>query len=384
MKRKILFVVISCFFISVSLSAGGSTAFASFSPRVALPPDDNKSITDVSFFYDQLAPYGSWSELSGYGWVWTPRNIATGWRPYTVGRWAYTDDGWTWVSDEEWGWATYHYGRWLFDQTAGWVWIPGTDWGPAWVDWRYSEGWVGWAPLPPQAGWSVGVGLSFGNYDIPSFSYCFVEERRFADRNLGRFIALPARNVTLIGLTRRVTNYSFENGRVIDRGISVDRIEKVRGRSIRRYHIEDPGHTVSRRDQFKGDRLELFRPSIASSTPEHAPHVAEHSQRDASLNGMLKRHDQERHKLDDHQTSERAQLDRIHRKEMTNPPNGMAREELKNRQNQERHAFEEQAQRERQVMENRHERERSFEARPAAPMPEGHQRNQNAHHGKGR
>lgn len=34
--------------------------------------------------------------------------------------------GWTWFSDEPFGWATYHYGRWAWDSQAGWLWVPGT------------------------------------------------------------------------------------------------------------------------------------------------------------------------------------------------------------------------------------------------------------------
>ena len=31
----------------------------------------------------------------------------------------------------------------------GWCWIPGTTWGPAWVNWRWGGGYVGWAPMAP-------------------------------------------------------------------------------------------------------------------------------------------------------------------------------------------------------------------------------------------
>ena len=58
---------------------------------------------DVSVFYDELAPYGRWFTLEGYGWVWTPYGVSVGWRPYTYGYWVYTDYGWTWVSRWRWG-----------------------------------------------------------------------------------------------------------------------------------------------------------------------------------------------------------------------------------------------------------------------------------------
>jgi hypothetical protein len=124
---------------------------------------------DIGFFYDQLAPYGEWFQLQSYGWVWTPHDVPDGWRPYTDGRWAYTDYGWTWVSDWEWGWAPFHYGRWLFDPYYGWVWVPGREWAPAWVAWHYGSGWVGWAPLPPGVNWQIGVNIDSRLFHSPPF-----------------------------------------------------------------------------------------------------------------------------------------------------------------------------------------------------------------------
>ena len=34
---------------------------------------------------------------------------------------------------------------------TGWVWVPGYTWAPAWVSWRYGDGYAGWAPLPPDS-----------------------------------------------------------------------------------------------------------------------------------------------------------------------------------------------------------------------------------------
>ena len=39
---------------------------------------------DIEFFYDELAPYGEWTPIKEYGWVWTPHNTPPGWRPYTL------------------------------------------------------------------------------------------------------------------------------------------------------------------------------------------------------------------------------------------------------------------------------------------------------------
>src|SRR5690554_588061 len=87
----------------------------------------------VDFFYENLEPHGEWLEMADYGYAWHPREMADDWRPYTVGSWAYTDAGWTWVSEEPFGWITYHYGRWVRVVDVGWVWVPDTEWAPAWV-----------------------------------------------------------------------------------------------------------------------------------------------------------------------------------------------------------------------------------------------------------
>src|SRR5258708_23878540 len=76
----------------------------------------------VDFFYNNLAPYGYWVNRPSYGWVWCPRHIRHGWRPYSSGRWVYSDYGWTWASSEPFGWAAYHYGRFALDPHYGSCW----------------------------------------------------------------------------------------------------------------------------------------------------------------------------------------------------------------------------------------------------------------------
>lgn len=128
--------------------------------------------------YD-LDRYGDWYDTPDYGYVWTPRLVATGWAPYRAGYWNwYPGYGWTWVSAEAWGWAPYHYGRWAYYRNR-WCWVPrdsfsvGFSWAPALVTFfgygggygsgyrdGFSDGyrrgvrdanygWVGWVPLAP-------------------------------------------------------------------------------------------------------------------------------------------------------------------------------------------------------------------------------------------
>src|SRR6185436_11166126 len=100
------------------------------------------NVPSVDVFYNDLAPYGSWYDDPTYGWVFAPPSPT--YTPYSNGRWAYTDYGYTWVSADPFGWATDHYGRWVWANR--WVWRPDTTWGPAWVQWRQGDDYVGWAP----------------------------------------------------------------------------------------------------------------------------------------------------------------------------------------------------------------------------------------------
>src|SRR5258708_15253847 len=121
---------------------------------IVTPAHAQASVSVGADFRVALEPYGGWRHHRRFGDVWVPANRARDWRPYTVGHWVYTDDyGWYWVADDQeadWGWITYHYGRWYRDADYGWFWIPNDVWGPAWVDWRYGDQYVGWAPEPPD------------------------------------------------------------------------------------------------------------------------------------------------------------------------------------------------------------------------------------------
>ncbi|HXN56890.1 MAG TPA: DUF6600 domain-containing protein [Myxococcales bacterium] len=101
-------------------------------------------------FRASLSPYGEWVDTPEYGLVWRPAAADDGFRPYYAGRWAWTNAGWYWVADEPYGWAVYHYGRWAQVSGMGWAWLPGSIWAPAWVSWRWGDGYAGWCALGPR------------------------------------------------------------------------------------------------------------------------------------------------------------------------------------------------------------------------------------------
>ncbi|WP_426164883.1 DUF6600 domain-containing protein [Sandarakinorhabdus sp. DWP1-3-1] len=121
-----------------------------------------QNVQSIDAFFEPLAQYGQWVD-SRFGRAFLP-NASPGWRPYVNGRWG---EDRLWISDDPWGWATDHYGRWGYDERINaWVWVPGTEWAPSWVAWREADQAdgqvVGWAPIPPGVNYSFGVGFGSG------------------------------------------------------------------------------------------------------------------------------------------------------------------------------------------------------------------------------
>jgi hypothetical protein len=170
---------------------------------------------------NDLSDYGQWVDDSQYGQVWQPTDVAADWSPYSDGQWVWASDsyGWTWVGNEPWGYAPYHYGRWYRGPRNRWSWTPGA----------YGEGRT-YAYEPAVVGFfglGSGIGLSFAIGDIgwvalaPGEAYApwwngrydGYGDRRgndgFAVNDPGRYY----RNARYAGAAVAVTGRDFANGR---------------------------------------------------------------------------------------------------------------------------------------------------------------------------
>ena len=240
---------------------------------------------DVSYFYQELSPYGRWILAEDGQWCWQPTVVVStpGWRPYwDKGHWIWTDHGWYWASDYSWGWATFHYGRWNLHPHHGWIWYPDRAWGPAWVAWRSGGEYCGWAPLPPGAvydtvgghfifrGRHVEAGFDFG-LSFAHFSFCFTKEMGDPVRQHFRSEAevRAVFNRTTI-INRYTVNRVVVGGetrvQVFNHGIEPSRIPVVKGRSFEPVHIEElrtpaPGRAHERLDTHS-KTLEVYRPKF--------------------------------------------------------------------------------------------------------------------------
>ena len=229
----------------------------------------------IDFFYDNIGDGGSWVEVADYGFCWQPSVAVSNrsWRPYTDGYWAYTDVGWTWVSYEDFGWATYHYGRWVRLRGRGWIWVPGREWGPAWVSWRTGGDYVGWAPLPPRGGGDViydnrpitaQVDIDF---DIGPLYYNFIDVRYIGEPVLRERIFASEQNVTYITKTVNVTNITYRDNQVYNYGPDYNTLSRYSTRPIQRLSLQretsaDPLTAVRSKSVMKveGDRLVVAAP----------------------------------------------------------------------------------------------------------------------------
>jgi hypothetical protein len=266
-------------------------------PYSPVPYETPQPPVTINYFYEPLSPYGTWMEIPDYGWAWQPSaaQFSPEWRPYgDRGRWLYTDCGWYWQSDYSWGWAPFHYGRWLRHMRYGWVWFPDTVWGPAWVSWRSTPLYCGWAPLPPAACYEasrgftyygVGVGSEF-DFGLGVDCFTFISFRHFCDRNPHGYY-IPGDRLHGIYRESRVDNHYFlgPNKTIINEGVGRDRVANFTRGEIRKIGIRDlpaSGKAVKPdRPERVGNSLVIYRPTIQPGPPSLSAPLASRGLRES-------------------------------------------------------------------------------------------------------
>jgi hypothetical protein len=236
------------------------------------PEGDSAGNYDV--FYDRLAPEGHWFNDDDYGYVWQPNVAASAssWRPYSDGHWVWTDRGWFWDSNEDFGWATYHYGRWVEVGGTGWVWVPGQHWAPAWVSWRHTDDddYVGWAPLPPESSFSVNVGVHpwcDSYYDIGPLAFAFIRIGDFTRPSYRGFWLPPQQNLGFFNRTTNITNITYNNNVINNYGPDYQKVSQLvqqrGGQQIPNYKINFAGQNQANaafKTSVQGNQLTVVAP----------------------------------------------------------------------------------------------------------------------------
>ena len=245
--------------ITISIFA---LAFMLFVPTKSKAQDGY--ISDQEF-YDQLAPYGTWVQDDYYGDVWIP-NVDQDFRPYaTDGYWAQTEYGNTWVSDYPWGWATFHYGRWHYDDYYGWEWIPGHHWAPAWVSWRHGGGYYGWAPL--DAGITISISIG-GGYNAPDNYWVCAPERYMNSPRIYNYYAPHTRVVNIIHNTTIINNTYVYNNQTYATGPRPADIQRITHRPVTVYKINNAGRPGA--PSVAHNAINIYRPAV-NPTPNARP-----------------------------------------------------------------------------------------------------------------
>lgn len=245
--------------------------------------------SDITYqqFYDDLSPYGDWVNYQNYGYVWVPDE--TGFRPYyNNGRWMYTDYGWTWVSNYNWGWAPFHYGRWLYDNFYGWMWVPGYQWAPAWVSWRSSGDYYGWAPLGPGMDINANYGYSNYGFNIPYNNWSFVPRRYINSPRINNYYVDRSQNINIINNTTIINNTRIinNNNRYIT-GPSTSDVERSTHEKITPVKIVQRGNPGDA--NVSGNRLTMYKPAI-KEVPQQTNNIK--PAKISDLNNVKLRHQQ--------------------------------------------------------------------------------------------
>lgn len=230
---------------------------------------DPRTTYDDSYqsFYDELSPYGHWVNYSNYGYVWVPTQVSADFSPYlSSGHWAYTDYGWTWVSDYSWGWAPFHYGRWFHDNAYGWMWRPGSEWAPAWVTWGSYSGYYCWAPIAPFCSVSV-------SYRPQSFCWNFVPCANIYQVNLGGYCrnndVYIHNNINIISTHITIINeHGSYNHANYFAGPKVQEVERVSGHSVAHMNIASASRPSA--THLNGTQISMYRPEIKSHANQTA------------------------------------------------------------------------------------------------------------------
>lgn len=265
------------------VAMAGLLALMAFAAAVSLPgtarlglggPAMAQAGFAIDEFYDELAPYGEWVAHPSYGYVWLPRTVAPDWRPYTVGQWVSTDEyGWYWDSYEPFAWAVYHYGRWGFDPGYGWFWVPGDTWAPAWVQWRYGNEYVGWAPEAPAPYGGYAYGGQVGYAPPPQAAWVFVRPGHLTAPAV-RSYALPRTSISIaFSRTTNVYRPEFRNGAVYNYGMPRDRWSRITRQRIepRKVYRGDRRGAPYGWNKANGRDLYVYAPGVRKGAKPRKP-----------------------------------------------------------------------------------------------------------------
>src|SRR5205814_1230611 len=127
----------------------------------------------------------------------------------------------------------------------------------------------GWAPLPPEAQFDRQTGIrnwADNYYDIGPEQYSFVPASQFGAKVSAGVVVPTERNVTIINQTTNITNITYNNSVIVDRGPSYDDLRARRSQPIERFRLERTLNSNNEGPVFRGTVLSV--PPVASRPPQ--------------------------------------------------------------------------------------------------------------------
>lgn len=261
-KQRLIVVVLSTLLLIPALGCGV--------PRATYPTAQTQVQIDFRYFYNSLSPHGRWIETDRYGPCWRPAGILADWHPYySHGHWAYTQYGWTWISHDPWGHIVFHYGSWYYARNYGWVWVPGYTWAPAWVTWRYTTTYIGWAPLPPSYSFRASQGRYSDEIDMDDDHYIFVPAHQILHRQLNIVRIDHKRHREITMYAHRATTIDVVNQLVVNHGPAIPAVAPIRRTPIKLEQINVETHRQLRPVKLPRGQHEIQVAEPAVNRREH-------------------------------------------------------------------------------------------------------------------
>src|SRR5262249_2646759 len=120
---------------------------------------------------------------------------------------------------------------------------------------------IGWAPLPPDAGWDPGYGYrGGGGVHIDVSFWSFVRPEGFTSRRFDSYAFDRRQYPTIINRTTNITNITVINNRIVNNSVQVNDVERVTHQRVERLRVADgdrPDRTV-----IKGNQVVFYKPAV--------------------------------------------------------------------------------------------------------------------------
>jgi hypothetical protein len=128
--------------------------------------------------------------------------------------------------------------------------------------------------LPPEAQFDRQTGIrnwADSYYDIGPEQYAFVRANDFGAKVSARVVVPTQQNITIINQTTNITNITYNNSTIVDRGPSYDELRARSLQPLERFRLEQTQDTNIERPIFRGGVVALPTMDFRAAEPAARP-----------------------------------------------------------------------------------------------------------------